>query len=104
VDAWASRRAATGVPWGTLTVNVSGSCGAGLVAGLVAFAGAPGAIQVVAGIGFMGSFTTFSTFAVETVRLAEEGALAGAVRNVAGNLFASWVAAAVGFGLVGIVA
>ena len=45
-------------------------------------------------VGFLGGFTTFSTFSLETLRLIQEGgwksAAANAVLSVAGGLIAAW--------------
>jgi CrcB protein len=57
-------------PLGTLTVNVLGS----LVLGFVTAAGAGNAVVLLFGSGACGAFTTFSSFAFETVRLWETGA------------------------------
>ncbi len=65
-------------PWGTLAVNVAGS----FLLGLVVFSGVLSpAPRLAASTGFLSSFTTYSTFAVETATLPPE--LAGA--NVAAN-------------------
>lgn len=68
-------------PWGTLTVNVVGSLLLGSVAALVAGLGLPGWVLTLAGTGFAGALTTFSTFGFETVRLVEEGAFLAAAAN-----------------------
>jgi len=81
-------------PWGTWTVNVVGS----LVLGVVAAAG-PDWVVTLAGTGFCGALTTFSTFGYETVRLAEEGETTTAVWNVAASLVVGLAAAALGWWL-----
>jgi CrcB protein len=65
-------------PWGTFTVNVSGSA---LLGFLVALA-APGAAGTIAGIAFCGAFTTYSMFGFETIRLADQRAFLLAALNV----------------------
>lgn len=64
-----SRRFGHAFPWGTTAVNLAGSLLLGLLAGMVEFHGWQDDIVRVAGVGFVGAFTTFSTFAVETTRL-----------------------------------
>lgn len=56
-------------PWGTLLVNVSGSLALGVLVGLVLHHGLDPDLRTVAGTGFLGGYTTFSTYAYETVRL-----------------------------------
>jgi CrcB protein len=47
-------------------------------------------------IGFLGAYTTFSTFALETMRLAEDGALARALGNIALSVVCGLAAVSVG--------
>lgn len=83
-------------PYGTLTVNVLGSFVLGLVSGVVLFHAAPSAPKVLVGTGLCGSFTTFSTFALETVLLATGGERRAAALNVGVSLLAGCGAAALG--------
>jgi CrcB protein len=83
-------------PWGTLTVNAAGSLILGLVAGAVS-GGAPAWLATLAGTGFCGALTTFSTFGFETLRLVEEGSLLEAVLNTAVSLLIGFVACAGGW-------
>jgi CrcB protein len=87
-------------PFGTLTVNVIGSFVLGIVAGVVLRHGAAGPLQSIVGTGFCGGLTTWSTASWETVRLAEQGSGATAVRYALTNLGASLVAAGVGLTIV----
>lgn len=60
-------------PWGTLTVNAVGSALLGfLMTWLQATVASPEIRQLIT-IGFLGSFTTFSTFSYETVAMLRDG-------------------------------
>jgi CrcB protein len=64
----------SGLPWGTFVVNVTGAFAVGLVAGLVAHRlNVPMWIQEALIVGFLGGYTTFSTFSLETVLLMDRG-------------------------------
>jgi len=86
-------------PFGTLTVNVVGSLLLGLVTGLAVHQGLPTGPTVVISAGFCSGFTTWSTYAYESIALAEGGALLAALGNIFGSLAAGLAAAAAGFGL-----
>lgn len=105
VDRWIQRRHASMYPWGTFVVNVAGCGVLGLVAGGVSGADGPRWLLTLAGTGFCGALTTFSTFSFETVRLVEEGptqvAAAYLVLSVAVGLPVCAVAWAVGSTLTG---
>ena len=88
-------------PWGTFAVNVLGCFSLGLLAGLsheVSHGGrwlsSPTARQLL-GIGFLGAFTTFSTFSLETLVALRLGlpkvALANVALSVVSGLLACWV-------------
>lgn len=78
-------------PLGTLAVNVIGS----FVLGLVTFSGVGGDVALLVGTGACGSFTTFSSFSVETFQLAEADDWGRAAANAVGNLVGAL--AAIGF-------
>ncbi|HEX5266827.1 MAG TPA: fluoride efflux transporter CrcB [Acidimicrobiales bacterium] len=102
VDAWMGDRTVGPFPWGTFVVNVSGSFVLGVLTGLVLYHGFPQTPKVIVGTGFCGSYTTFSSFSFETVRLLEEGAHLEAAANVAGNLVACTLGAGAALALVGV--
>jgi fluoride exporter len=83
-------------PWGTLAVNVTGATLIGLTAGLVTNLGAPSTLKTVAGAGFCGAYTTFSTLVHETWRLIEDRAYTHAAANLA-SLVLGLPAAALGW-------
>ncbi len=60
------------IPWGTLAVNVVGSFLLGIVVTLFKLGLMDSQTIVFLGVGFMGSFTTMSSFAVETLSLSDE--------------------------------
>ncbi|MCC6491888.1 MAG: CrcB family protein [Pirellulales bacterium] len=70
--------------WGTAAVNLVGSLALGLLAG--AELGQHAVVNAAIAVGFLGAFTTFSTFSLETVRLAESGAAGLAAANAAASV------------------
>jgi len=99
VDGAITARRTTNFPWATLLINVTGSLVLGLLAG--AFADLAGGWRQVAGVGFCGGYTTFSTASMETVRLVQRGRLGAALGFGVGGLVACVGAAAVGWSLTG---
>ena len=87
-------------PWGTWIVNVSGSGALGVVAGLALRHGLPTSAVAIAGAGFLGAYTTFSTFVYEAVRLAEDRSDGG--RDIAVAI--TYLASSVGIGIVAAIA
>lgn len=77
-------------PYGTLIVNLLGAFALGIVAGAAL---SRSAYQLL-GVGLIGSFTTFSTWALESHRLGEDGELGLGAMNFVVSLvlgvFAAW--------------
>lgn len=87
LSGWVYGIAGSRLPWGTVAVNLAGCFLLGVVAELTLRSGWVGPqMRAGLGIGFLGSFTTFSTFAVETWRELERGDLVAAVGNLLLNV------------------
>jgi len=69
-------------PWGTFAVNAVGSLLLGFLVTGATRGGVPADALALLGTGMCGALTTYSTFAYETFRLAEQGARFFAVANV----------------------
>ncbi len=77
----------TNFPYGTLLINVLGCLIIGFIMQIALTTDLiPANIRVVITIGFLGAFTTFSTFSYETVKFLEDGALISALMNVVSNV------------------
>ncbi len=85
-------------PLGTFLINVSGSFLLGLLGALIAQKAVPGAdnLRLALGVGFLGAYTTFSTFEFETHALLEDGLWWTAVGNVLLSVFVGLVAVRLG--------
>jgi CrcB protein len=100
VEGWVSDRTKTSFPWGTLVVNASGCFVLGLIFAVLTERFLPHpALRSALTVGFLGAYTTFSTFAFETVRLAEDGAWLFAAANVSASLLSGLVAVYAGLRL-----
>jgi CrcB protein len=88
-----------GFPWGTFMVNVLGSILLGAVLEGALRGTISPEVRLAVGTGFLGAFTTFSTFSVETVRLIEAGRYLAAAGNAGGNLTLGLVGAGLGIAL-----
>ena len=88
-------------PFGTLSVNILGSMAMGLlyVLFLERMTVEP-EVRAALLVGFLGAFTTFSTFSIETLNLVEQAeyvkALTNIVFSVLGCVFAAWIGMKIG--------
>lgn len=97
VSGWVYSFAGKSLPYGTLAVNIIGSLLLGLIMeGSLRSTLLGPELRFAITVGFLGGFTTFSTFSYETVRLLEEGSLVAAGANVFFNVAVCVVAAFIG--------
>ncbi|MFS0716401.1 fluoride efflux transporter CrcB [Arthrobacter sp. 1P04PC] len=102
LDGLIRSRVRAALPVATIVVNVTGSFLLGLIAGAVGAHAAPAELQLIAGTGFLGGYTTFSTASFETVRLVQSGRSGLALVNGLGTALAAVGAAAAGLILGGL--
>ena len=95
---WVGLLVETRFPLGTFVINVSGSFLLGIVGTLVAEKVFPDsdAVRLALGVGFLGAFTTFSTFEYETHALFEDGSWLTATTNMFVSLFLGLIAVRAG--------
>ncbi|UMB68171.1 fluoride efflux transporter CrcB [Mycobacterium paraterrae] len=99
LDGAVARRAGKSFPFGTLAVNISGAALLGFLGALALDRQA----ALLAGTAFVGSYTTFSTWMLETQRLGEERQLRNAVANVVASIVLGIGAALLGQWIGGLV-
>ena len=88
---------AKSLPWSIAAVNVIGSFLLGLLMAVASQRGWPAATTVPLAVGFLGSFTTFSTFSYDAQLLLRDGRTAAVLLYVALSVFGGVLAAAVGY-------
>jgi CrcB protein len=93
VDSAVSARLPGDFPVGTLVVNLTGSFALGVLVG----ASVADRVAFLLGTGFMGGYTTFSTWMVESERLGEVGNVVLLLRNLWLSMLAGLAVAAMGF-------
>ena len=97
VDRAVASRIARSFPFGTLAVNLSGALLLGLLSGLAL----SGTGALLAGTAFVGSYTTFSTWMLETQRLVEEREFWPATANIVVSVALGIAAATLGLWIAG---
>lgn len=90
-----------GFPWGTLTVNLLGCLAIGVILGLFGRCnGAASAWSLLLATGFCGGFTTFSTFANESLQMIQSGNVWSCIGYVAISVVLGVLLVAVGYWVV----
>lgn len=96
---WVSRWAGGQFPWATFAINVSGSFAIGfLTVTLARWLPHPN-FRLLIVVGFLGGYTTFSTFEFDSLVLWERGEWGLSLANMAGSVLAGFLAVALGIGL-----
>lgn len=97
LDGWVSERNPTAFPVGTLVVNLTGTFLLGILfAWVIERDVLPPEVRAPLMIGFLGAYTTFSTYVLESWRLVEDGAWVLAFANLAGSVVLGMVAVLAG--------
>ena len=101
ISTWVNNKIDANFPFGTLIVNTIGSFLMGFLAvWLVEKLGLNPLMRLAIFVGFLGAFTTFSTFSMETLNLFEEGfalrALLNMLINVTFTVLAAWLGVLLG--------
>jgi CrcB protein len=95
LSTWVDERSHSSFPYGTLAVNLVGCFVAGLLFPLFERSGIPTNLRLAVFTGFLGGFTTFSAYGLQTVVLANGGMLPMAAINVVvsnlGGLLMVWL-------------
>ncbi len=98
VSTWAAQRLGAGFPWGTMLINFTGSLMlAVFIAWLTTRTTVDPRVRLLIAVGFFGAYTTFSTFAVESITLLQTGNWIGALSNILGTNLICFLGALVGF-------
>jgi len=97
IGAWGTRVYDGHFPYGTLLINVSGSFLLGFLMGLLQNRSIHLNHRLFFAVGFLGAYTTFSTFTFETLRLIQEGQLWSATAYVLGSVLVGMAGVLLGF-------
>ena len=92
IGQWAATALGVGFPYGTLIVNLVGCFALGLVVQLAVAGSWHGDVRAAIAAGFLGGFTTYSSFNQETLTLLGNGATGIAFMNIAITLTAGLAA------------
>ena len=96
---WINRWASSQFPWATFSINVSGAFAIGFLTALLARWSPHSHLRLLILVGFLGGYTTFSTFAFESVTLWQRGEWVFSLANMAGSVLAGCAAVVLGAAL-----
>ena len=99
IGVWINRWASSQFPWATFSINVSGSFAIGFLTALLARWSPHSYLRLLIVVGFLGGYTTFSTFAFESVTLWQRGEWVFSLANMAGSVLAGCAAVVLGAAL-----
>ena len=98
---WVSRWASPMFPWATFTINMTGSFAIGLCAVLLGRWFPHPHLRLLVIVGFLGGYTTFSSFEWETFSLMKDGARWLGLINIVGSVVLGYAAVWLGSILTG---
>ena len=96
IGTWAAQKWGASFPYGTFIINVTGCFILGLFATLTMRFPWHDNWRLLIAIGFVGAYTTFSTFEYESLQLVSEGSLMRAGLNIFGSVILGFLAAFLG--------
>ena len=96
IGRWAITALGAAFPYGTIIVNLAGCFALGVVAQLAATGAINPELRIAIAVGFLGGFTTYSSFNQDTIALFSSGAVGAAGLNVAITLAGGLAAGALG--------
>jgi fluoride exporter len=100
VSGWAAERFGTAFPWGTLIINFSGSALLGVfIAWITAHVTLDPRLRLFIAVGFFGAYTTFSTYAVDSIMLLQSGNWTSVLGNILGTNLLCLVGALAGLAI-----
>jgi fluoride exporter len=95
---WAAARWGATFPWGTFVINITGSFILGFFMALAQYRPwLHPQLRLLFAVGFVGAYTTFSTYTYESMRLMMDGQFALAALNVIGSVVVGLAAVFAGF-------
>ncbi|MEX0685795.1 MAG: CrcB family protein [Balneolales bacterium] len=96
MDTWVRSLLKSEFPWGIFVVNISGSLALGIVAGMASVSGMSEVLIIALTTGFLGAYTTFSGWMVQSLQLMEAKAWVYAMFNIFASIISGILATAAG--------